>query len=219
MTAAAPRYVTLGSHKFDRPGHLCAFFDSREQEYEVLAPYYREGIAEGEQVVNIVDAVRHSDHCRRLRASGIDVDGATADGQLKVLTSEETYTAGGRFSADAMYRMLQGALADAHRANRRVRTSGVMDWSARAAGTEQLMEYESRVNVLVPMYDCTLLCVYDLAKLSGTMVMDILRTHPSVIHGRRVLRNPYYVEPIEALKQVLLNPELGAPGAEGIPLA
>ena len=76
MTAAAPRYVTLGSHKLDRPGHLCAFFDSCEQEYEVLAPYYREGIAEGEQVVNIVDAERHSDHCHRLRANGIDVDGA-----------------------------------------------------------------------------------------------------------------------------------------------
>ena len=36
------------------------------------------------------------------------------------------------------------------------------------------------------MYDCTLLCVYDLAKISGQMMMDILTTHPYVVHRRRV---------------------------------
>ena len=66
------------------------------------------------------------------------------------------------------------------------------------------MDYEARVNVLVPTYDCTLLCVYDLDTLSGAMVMDILATHPYVVHRRKVLRNSCYVPPIELLKSVLL---------------
>jgi hypothetical protein len=198
--------VTLNGRDLGRPGHICAFFDSREEEYDVLTPYYQEGLDQGEQIINIVDAHRHSDHCRRLKAHGIAVDDAMAGNKLKVLTSEDTYTAGGRFGADRMYRLLQGALADAARDNRRVRTSGVMDWSAAGTpGTEELMDYESRVNVLVPTYDCTLLCVYDLNQLPGRMVMDILKTHPYVVHGRHVLQNPYYVPPIELLTQSLLG--------------
>jgi hypothetical protein len=204
MAAPQHRHVTLCGRKLDRPGHICAFFDSRDQEYDILVPYFKEGLREGEQVINIVDAERHADHCARLEARGIAVDDAVAGAQLKVLTSEETYTKGGRFGAQRMYELLQGALATAAWTKKRVRTSGVMDWATRGhAGTEELMDYEARVNVLVPIYDCTLLCVYDLNEISGRMVMDILRTHPYVIHGKQILENPYYVAPIEVLKQVL----------------
>jgi hypothetical protein len=208
--------VTLAGRSLERPGHICAFFDSRDQQYDVLTPYYQEGLDDGEEVVTIVDAHEHDAHCNHMRARGFPVDEAMNAGVLKVLTAENTYTADGRFDAQRMYDLLQGALADAKRNGRRVRTSGVMDWSARGApGTEQLMDYESRVNVLVPIYDCTLLCVYDVSKISGQMMMDILATHPYVVHRRRVLHNPYYVQPIEMLKEALLDqaPAAGAQAA------
>ena len=212
---SSPHNVSLCGKQFDRPGHICAFFDSREQQYEVLSPYYKEGLDQGEQVVTIVDPEDESDHITRLCAHGIAAEDAVADGSLRVFTAEQTYTFGGRFSATRMYDMLQGALASAQRQGRKVRTSGVMGWSTQGwPGTTELMDYEARVNVLVPMYDCTLLCVYDLASISGQMVMDILRTHPFVIHGHHVLRNPYYVPPVEVLKEMLLEqgqgPELSA---------
>lgn len=199
------RVVTLCGRQLSEPGHICGFFDSRKEEYEILGPYYREGIDLDEEVITIVDADRHKDHCKRLAAQGIDVDGATNHGHLKVLTAEETYTKGGKFGSTRMYELLQGALADAHKKGRRVRTSGVMDWATRgAAGTEELMEYESRVNFLVPTYECTLLCVYDINEISGRMMMEILQTHPYVIYGRQIRENPYYVAPLERLRQVLL---------------
>ena len=203
--------VTLCGRSLERPGHICAFFDSREQEYDVLSPYYQQGLDDGEEVVTIVDAHRHDDHCQQMRQRGIAVDDAMAAERLKVLTAENTYTAGGSFDSQRMYDLLQGALADAKRNGRRVRTSGVMDWSAKGApGTDQLMDYEARVNVLVPIYDCTLLCVYDVSKISGQMMMDILATHPYVVHRRRILHNPYYVEPIDMLKDLLLDSPLQA---------
>jgi len=198
--------VTLCGRHLGRPGHLCAFFDSRREEYDVLTPYFQEGLAHGEQVINIVDADRFEDHHQQLAARGVDVDNAVKSDSLKVLTAEDTYTAGGEFSSKRMYALLQDALAAAQFKGRRVRTSGVMDWASRGhAGTEELMDYEARVNVLVPQYDCTLLCVYDLAKLSGTMVMDILATHALVVRGKHVLENPYYVAPIDMLRSVLLD--------------
>jgi hypothetical protein len=38
-------------------------------------------------------------------------------------------------------------------------------------------------------------CVYDLNKHSGSVIMDILRTHPMVIIGGVLQENPLYVEP------------------------
>lgn len=202
---SSSRAVHLCGRSLPEAGHICAFFDSREQEYDVLSPYYKEGVELDEAVITIVDADRKRDHERRLKLKGIDVDAATAAGQLNVLTAEETYIKGGRFGATRMYEMLQGALADARSAGRRVRTSGVMDWALhRAAGTEELMEYESRVNFLVPTYDCTLLCVYDINEISGRMMMEILQTHQHVIYGGHIRENPYYVAPVERLRQVLL---------------
>jgi hypothetical protein len=200
------RGVTLCGRQLPHPTHICAFFDSRDEEYEVLVPYYREGLKAGEEVITIVESSRLPDHRDRLRSAGIHLERSIEPGELRVLTSEETYTKGGRFGAERMYLLLQGALADAQHAGRKVRTSGVMDWATRGhAGTEELMDYEARLNVLVPLYDCTLLCVHDLNELSGTMVMDILRTHEYVIHRREVLVNPCYVPPIEMLKGIILG--------------
>jgi hypothetical protein len=202
---SGPRTVTLCGRALEEPGHICAFFDSRAEEYDILGPYYKEGIELDEEVITIVDAERDKDHRARIKAHGIDVDRATADGKLQVLQSEETYTKGGRFGAERMYEMLQGALADARHRGHRVRTSGVMDWATRGhAGTEELMEYESRVNFLVPSFDCTLLCVYDVNEISGRMMMEILSTHPYIIQNRRIRENPYYVAPIDRLREVLL---------------
>ena len=215
---SAPRTVTLCGRQLDEPGHICAFFDSRHEEYDVLSPYYKEGIELDEEVITIVDDGRRKDHCSRMEQRGIDVAAAMEEGRLQVLTAEDTYIKGGRFGAQRMYEMLQGALADAHRRGHRVRTSGVMDWALHGhAGTEELMDYESRVNFLVPTYDCTLLCVYDINEISGRMMMEILTTHPYIIHERRIRENPYYVAPLERLREVLLpnNP----PVAKDLPLA
>lgn len=202
---SAHRTVTLCGRALPEAGHICAFFNSRDQEYDILSPYYQEGIELGEEVITIVDAARSKDHVSRLTAHGIDVDSATEMNRLRVLTSEETYTKGGKFGAERMYDLLQTALADARSKGRRVRTSGVMDWALQGhAGTEELMEYESRVNFLVPTYECTLLCVYDIHEISGQMMMEILQTHPYILYDGRIRENQYYVPPIERLRQVLL---------------
>jgi hypothetical protein len=197
--------VTLCGKALEEPGHICAFFDSRNEEYDVLSPYYKEGIELDEEVITIVDAEREKDHRARMTLHGIDVNASTESGRLQVLTAEDTYMKGGRFGAERMYELLHGALAEAHRKGHRVRTSGVMDWALHGhAGTEELMAYESRVNFLVPTYDCTLLCVYDINEISGRMMMEILTTHPYIIHGRKLRQNPYYVAPLERLREVLL---------------
>ena len=52
------RLRPLCGRSLESPGHICAFFDSREQQYDVLSPYYKEGLDSGEEVVTIVDLAK-----------------------------------------------------------------------------------------------------------------------------------------------------------------
>ena len=208
---SAPRTVTLCGRHLDEPGHICAFFDSRTEEYDILAPFYREGLDLDEEIITVVGADRYADHCRRLQEHGIDVSQSIELGKLHVLTADEWYMKGGPFGASRMYELVQGALAELERNGRRARGAGVMDWACHGgADTKELMEYESRVNFLIERYQATLLCVYDINEISGRMMMELLATHPYVIHGRTLRENPYYVRPVERLREVL---EVGPPAA------
>jgi len=194
--------VALCGEHIDRPGHICAFFDSREQEYQTLIPYFRDGIDGSEWVFNIVDASRYDDHVGRLRASGLEV----SDDGIKVRTSEETYLENDRFDMERMCDMLGTLLEDARAAGKRVRTAGVMDWVSRnAPGSERALEYEARMNLLVPVFDCTFMCVYDLAKLDGKTVVDILSTHHFAIFKGQIRRNPFYIAPEIYLKEFIAD--------------
>jgi hypothetical protein len=196
--------VTLCGCRLEKPGHVCAFFDSRAEEYDILAPFYREGLGFDEEVITVVGADRYADHCRRLQAHGIDVPKQIEDGMLHVLTADDWYMKGGPFGAARMYGLVQEALAGLQKKGRRARGAGVMDWALHGgADTKELMEYESRVNFLIETYDATLLCVYDINEISGRMLMELLSTHPYVIQGRRLRENPYYVPPLERLREVL----------------
>jgi hypothetical protein len=199
------RPVTLCGQNLGVPAHICAFFDSTDEQYDILLPYFQEGLTNGEQVVTILDRVKHPDHVARLRTAGMPVDTAVAADQLKVMASDETYTQGGVFAVERMFELLKSTLQSAQESSFGVvRTCGDMEWAlASLDNTDGLMEYEARVNTLLSMYDCTLMCVYDLNRFSGRAVMDVLCTHSHIILGGEVRENPYFVPPLDFLKGLL----------------
>ncbi len=199
------RAVTLCGTRLSGCQHVCAFVDSRDEQYRILNPFFQEGIEAGEEIVTIVETGFQAEHLQRMRAGGVAVDAAIAAGQLKLLTSNETYLKDRVFVVERMYTLLEEALRNAAQGPRgAVRAYGDMDWVLRnLTTTDELMAYEARVNLLTPQYECTLLCVYDINQCSGQLVADILATHSHVILGGKVQENPYFVEPLAYLKRVL----------------
>jgi MEDS: MEthanogen/methylotroph, DcmR Sensory domain len=194
------RSIRLCGQEVDQPGHICAFFSSRDEEYETLIPYLKDGVDAGEQVLNVLDEARLRDHRARLESGGVPV----GDGHLLLSSSEDTYVAGGLFDMDRMVGFVRDRLVAAAAEGRCVRTAGWMDWIYREApGTERAMEYEARMNLLVPTFDCTFMCVYDLTKLHGEMVVDIMATHPYVVLRGRIRQNPFYIPPEVYLGELL----------------
>jgi hypothetical protein len=198
--------ATVCGHPLTHAAHICAFFDSKEQEYACLIPYFAEGLARREQVVTIRDSANLKEHVSLLRDSGaIPVDDAIKANRLRVMASEETYLQNGVFEVERMYQMIESALLDAPAHGfKRVRTCGDMSWALRdMPGTDELMQYESRVNQLIMEHDCTLMCSYDVNRISGRAMMDVLATHPQVLLGDRIYENPYYEKPADFLQTLL----------------
>ncbi len=200
------RKVNLAGREIGCSCHACAFFHTEEQFYRVLLPFISEGIAAGDRAVHIVDPSKRERHVQALVAAGIDADRSLQAQQLEVRRWEEAYLREGHFDQDAMLALIQEVLEDGRRREfPMTRLVANMEWALEnRPGVRDLVEYESRLNYILPNYDDTVVCTYDLGKFSASAVMDILRTHPMVIVGEVMQENPFYTPP-----DVLL-PELAA---------
>ncbi|MEO7937152.1 MAG: MEDS domain-containing protein [Burkholderiaceae bacterium] len=193
---------------------MCAFFNSQDEEYRVLAPFFQEGLGWGEKVMHIVDPARIDQHLRQLRAHGIDTEGCQKCGQLEVLGWNDVYLNGGSFDQQRMLGAIDGALQAGKDAGYpRMRIMGNMGWTLEGKpGTDQVLEFEAGVNEVLTHWRQPAVCVYDLSKLSGSMMMDILRSHPLTLVGEIVHENPFY-EPATQLLEKFRQQRSGKPMA------
>jgi hypothetical protein len=78
-----------------------------------------------------------------------------------------------------------------------------MEWAlVDLPGVEDLIEFETRVNHVIPKYDDTVICTYDLTKFGASVVIHALRTHPVVIIGGLMQENPFFVPPDQMLLEI-----------------
>lgn len=198
-------HVTIQGRRLDAPRHICCFFDTRDQQYETLIPYFAEGLANGEQVLTVMDSDLMTDHVRRLTNGGLPVEAAQKSGQMSSYCTDDTYLKGGRFAKDRMLEMLGAALKEsAKNGFKRLRTCGDMAWTLRnMPGTGEVVEYESEVNLFLNDYDASFLCLYDASQISGSTMRDVLNTHSHVLMNGLIYENPYYLSPSRYRKTLL----------------
>ena len=193
-----------GTSLWEQQHHVCAFFHSADEEYSVLLPFIKEGIERGERAFHIVDPNLHEYHLHRLIESGINVSAAGRSGQLEIKRWEEAYLRDGHFDQDAMLTLVQEVLTSGPRHGYPLtRLIAHMEWALEdRPGVNDLVEYESRLNDILPRYHDQVICVYDCAKFGPGVLLDILRTHPVIIIGGVVQRNPFFVPPEEFLLEL-----------------
>ncbi|HEX4543493.1 MAG TPA: MEDS domain-containing protein, partial [Candidatus Acidoferrum sp.] len=81
-----------------------------------------------------------------------------------------------------------------------LRNVGEMTWVTRTdPRPERLIEFEAKMNHFVADHDILGLCQYDRRLFQPEVILNILRTHPTVVYGGFICENPYYVPPDEFL--------------------
>jgi len=162
MDQATDRHdVRLAGVPLGKARHICALFHDRDEWFDVLLPFVREGLQVSDKAVHIIDGRRRAEHLERLKQGGIDVEEAERKGQLEVTGWlevkgwDEAHLRGGRFDQHAMLAFLEDALKKGKAQGYRLtRLIAEMEWALEdLPGVGDLLEYETRLNYVLPRYD------------------------------------------------------------------
>lgn len=179
---------TLGRHR-----HICGFFRNPQEEYRVLFPFIKEGLARGDRTVQIVEPELRDEYRQQLRDAGVDVDEEERRGRLEVLSGSGLYLHEGRFDTDRMLAAIRQSLSPVTGGSIS-RITGHGEWASEHwPGVERFLEYEACLDEVIPEGRDTVVCLYDLSKTSAALILDVLRTHRLVILGGLLRENPFYV--------------------------
>jgi len=181
--------------------HFCSIYESPEEHYAVAIPFIQIGLDRGEKCIYIADDGMVGDVRHAMQSGRIDVDAAIASGALVLATKEQTYLEHGSFHPDWMFTFwkeaTQLALSEGFSA---LRATGETEWVLRGGrGLERWMEYESKLTHTLSENKCSALCQYNRRLFPPELILDVIRTHPTVVYRGTVCRNLYYVPPDEFL--------------------
>jgi PAS domain S-box-containing protein len=186
----------LGPHD-----HFCSIYESPQEHYAVAIPFIRIGLNRGEKCIYIADDGGAEDVRQAMQSEGIDVDSAIASKALVLATKDQTYLKHGSFHPDWMFTFWKEttelAMGEGFSA---LRATGETEWVLRGSrGLERWMEYESRLTHTLSESNCSALCQYNRRLFPPEVILDVIRTHPTIVYGGTVCRNLYFVPPEEFL--------------------
>ncbi|MFW6388075.1 MAG: MEDS domain-containing protein [bacterium] len=170
--------------------HVCHIYDDNEERTDAFVRFLLKGLELRELSAGFSDALCESDFSAHL-----------ADGQslrrLRLKPTAETYFPDNRFDPDGMLRSL-AALYDRSRDEGFTGTRVIGEMAPEIEtmeGADRLLEYESRVNLLLGDRAMTVMCRYDTSAFSGAKLMDVLKSHPLMVVRGSIIHNPFYLSP------------------------
>jgi len=192
-----------GVGDIDVGDHLCAFYSGPAERDRMLVPFLQEGLREGDKCVCLTDETEPQEMLDRLGQLGqrSEVDADAQSEQLKVGCAAGLYVRSGRFSVENMTAFLaETATVAAEHEFGGMRAAGEMSWVLPGPpGAHDFFVYESAINALTARVPALLMFMYDLELFGVSMLVDVLKTHPTVLLGGAVLTNPHCLTPQQYL--------------------
>jgi excisionase family DNA binding protein len=165
------------------PRHVSLHHADRDELWRLFRPYLVHHLRLGAPVLYIHDEAAGEDVLARLRADGVDADALEAKGLLRLLVPSRAYLRTGSFSPDRMIDFMESTILDFRAMGHTiVLISGEMTWYLTGApGVEGMIAYEGKLNELLRRHPgVTIVCHYDVERLSGRITLGALCTHPHV---------------------------------------
>lgn len=202
--AATQPTIDMGftAEPFPANTHMCYIFNDEAERREVITRYINSGLSDHEFVGYFADLEDDTLVEDYLASMGIQPPAPSRRDHVLFCRAREVYCPDGTFTAQGMInrlRNLHNTCQAHHGVNLRV--TGEMSWalSPEINGTDQLVEYESRINLLVETCPLTAICQYDANQFDGATLFEILQVHPMMVVRGQIVRNPYYIPALEYL--------------------
>jgi PAS domain S-box-containing protein len=189
--------------KLKQGDHICSIYESRGEPLAVSVRFIIDGLARGERCNYIVDDTTVEEVVQALAAAGVDVEHERQRRALQIVTSQEIRLSIGEFVPQALFDFIRQAEAEALADGfTGLRQMGEMTWVlGPESGFDRLIEFESLVDQWLANSKTMGMCHYNRRRFDAPCIHDVLRTHPLVLLGDQVCRNPYYEPPELVLRK------------------
>lgn len=184
------------------PGtHACQIYTDENERHESVLKFLLAGLEANECFSCFSEKVDVAAFKKLLEAEGIPFDKALEAGALSFSGTNSVYYPEGRFYPEKMLNMLKEYHKDSvAKGYRYARVIGEMTPDIEhVEGGDRLLEYESKVTLLLREHPLTAVCQYSAHDFSGATIMDILKVHPFMVVRGSVVHNPFYISPEEFL--------------------
>lgn len=162
--------------------HLCQFYKTRRDLVDVLVPFFKAGVESHEFCLWITaDPLGRIAARRAMREAVPDLDAAIASGQVKLLEHADWYSRNGTLdvkrSAGAFIREINLAMDSGYEG---VRLATNLSWLDRK-DWGRFADFEDGADRFVSGRPMRVICSYPLEKCGAMDVLDVVRSHHSVI--------------------------------------
>jgi len=181
--------VKLGDH--------IAYFWENDRQFEEAVGFLLVGIRRGDHAVVFGHDEANKKVVDLLRMKGLDTDHLQTADRLTVIT--------GGPSGDRMLgnigETFEGAV---ERGSGCIRLLGNIGWAKPGWPDDlDILAFEAKVTGAAKQFPCVVMCMYDVASLSGNvMVHGAYETHPLTFCGNVLRENPFYVGVDEYLERL-----------------
>ncbi|MGI9140268.1 MAG: MEDS domain-containing protein [Gemmatimonadaceae bacterium] len=198
MTAPSYDKIQLGTkdESVDVGDHIAYIWETPSEFVDAVG-FLQRGIRDGDHCVIFGHDEANAEVVRVLTRMGFDTGHLEQSGRLTVL--------GGRADGDMMLEEIGGAFQKATDGGARlIRLLGNIGWSRPGWPEDNdILAFEAKVTGAARLFPSVVMCMYDAKSLSGNVMLHgCFETHPLIITGNVLRKNPYYVEIEEYLKRM-----------------
>jgi PAS domain S-box-containing protein len=172
------------AHGVSEDRHAAAFYRTSGELLEVLVPYFKEGLEQGQSCLWLVAPSLRLDHAKAALARAVGDDEVfVRKGQLEFVATEEWYTEGGTFvanrSIESIEKHLTQAAADRYQG---LRVSGDTSWLS-MHDWARFQDYELQIQQqpLSSGLPIRILCTYSLERCQSPELIEVFCRHDSSV--------------------------------------
>lgn len=195
--------IDLGFAEIQLPAgtHICQIYDTEKERNDSLLNFLVAGLKAGEKNACFSEAVDEAIIKEFCNNHGVQYGEAVEAGAFALNTTKKIYFKDGIFSPDNMLSLLSAFYNNSKDENfSGARVIGEMIPEIKEIkGGERLLEYESKVTLLLRDNPVTAVCQYNANSFDGATIMNVLKVHPMMIVSGTVVNNPFFIEPEDFL--------------------
>jgi len=197
--------VALGftDEKVPSGTHMCLIFSNEHERVDSILKFLLSGLQNEERIACFSDRLSEKELRLFFEENGISYDERNSKNAIVLSGTSNIYFKDGSFDPDRMLNTLTNYYFESKKMGFSAsRIIGEMTVEIETIpGGDRLLEYESRVSMLLRDHPVTTICQYDANSFDGATIMDVLKVHPKMIVNGAVINNPFFVEPEVYLAQ------------------